>query len=182
MDELEKVLYFDTTYQWLSYNTTFQLGDFYVHVSALIFRHIIFRENPCMPALFLIHECKFQKHHKIFFSFVKDMIKLPKWPIACVSDGEVEIIKACVSNLVDVQCWNHILQDCRSWLTEKGCSKAEASCYKDHLHCIFGQDSREKSMEAIDELQKAWVDEFKKISTTEFHRIWQRYVIGQLTK
>ena len=63
LGELEKVLYFDTTEQCLSYDTTFQLGDFYV--LALFFRHIIFRENPCMPALFLIHERKFQQHHEI---------------------------------------------------------------------------------------------------------------------
>ena len=114
--------------------------------------------------MFLIHERKFQKHHEIFFSFLKDMIKLPKRPTACVSDGEFGIINAmsCVSNLLDVRCWNHILQDCGKWLTEKGCSTAEASCYKDHFRCIFGQDTREKSLEAIDELQKAWMDEFKR--------------------
>ena len=69
LDELRKVLYFDTIEQCLSNDRTFQLGDFYV--SALIFRHIIFRENPCMPALFLIHERKFQQHHEIFFYFFK---------------------------------------------------------------------------------------------------------------
>ena len=49
-----------------------------------------------------------------------------------------------VPNLVDIRCWNHILQDCGRWLTDKGCSKKEINCYKDHLQCIFGQDSREK--------------------------------------
>ena len=56
LDELEKVLYFDTIEQCLRYDMTFQLGDFYV--SALIFRHIIFREYPCMPALFLYMNVK----------------------------------------------------------------------------------------------------------------------------
>ena len=80
------------------------------------------------------------------------------------STPKVGIINAmsCVSNLVAVRCWNHILQDCGRRLTEKGCSKAEAICYKDHLRCIFGQDTREKSLEAINELQKAWMDEFKR--------------------
>ena len=52
-----------------------------------------------------------------------------------------------------IRCWNHILQDCGRWLTDKGCSKKEINCYKDHLRCIFGQDSREKSLEAINQLQ-----------------------------
>ena len=69
LDELEKVLYFDTIEQCLSYDTTFHLGDFYI--PALIFRHIIFRENPCMPALFLIHERKLQQQHEILFIFFK---------------------------------------------------------------------------------------------------------------
>ena len=76
---------------------TFQLGDFYV--SALIFRHIIFREIHCMPALFLIHERKFQQHHEIFFNFLKEKVKLPRRPIACVTDGETGIITQCQLNI-----------------------------------------------------------------------------------
>ena len=40
----------------LSYDTAFQLGDFYV--SPLLFRHIVFKEEPCILAMFLIHERK----------------------------------------------------------------------------------------------------------------------------
>ena len=83
LDELEKVLYFDTIEQCLSYDTTFQLGDFYI--PALIVRHIIFRENPCMPALFLIHERKLQQLREILFIFLKEKVKLPRRPVACVT-------------------------------------------------------------------------------------------------
>jgi len=41
----------------LSYDTTFQLGDFYV--SVLCFRHTLFKEAPVIPAAFLVHERKF---------------------------------------------------------------------------------------------------------------------------
>ena len=44
----------------------------------------------------------------------------------------------------------------------KGVLKKEINCYKDHLRCIFGQDSREKSLKAINQLQEAWLDDFKK--------------------
>lgn len=50
MEEFEKVLQFDTQDQCLSYDTTFQMSDFYV--TALVFRHILFEETPCMPVLF----------------------------------------------------------------------------------------------------------------------------------
>ena len=50
--------------QLLSYDTTFQLGDFYV--SSLLFRHTIFKESPVIPALFLIHERNFKVPMKFF--------------------------------------------------------------------------------------------------------------------
>ena len=58
LEELEKVVALKATsgMQLLSYDTAFQLGDFYV--SPLIFRHTVFKERPCIPAMFLIHERK----------------------------------------------------------------------------------------------------------------------------
>ena len=47
--------------QLLSYDTTFSMGDFYV--SALLFKYSILEESRVVPALFLIHERKFQNHH-----------------------------------------------------------------------------------------------------------------------
>ena len=40
------------------------MGDFYV--STLLFRHLIFEESPCIPALFIIHERKFSETHQLF--------------------------------------------------------------------------------------------------------------------
>ncbi len=48
--------------QLLSYDTTFQLGDFYL--SAFLFRHTIFSSSPVIPCLFLLHERKFQSCHE----------------------------------------------------------------------------------------------------------------------
>ena len=48
--------------QLLSYDTTFQLGDFYL--SPLLFRHTLFTSLPVIPAIFLIHERKFQRVHE----------------------------------------------------------------------------------------------------------------------
>ena len=42
--------------QLLSYDTTFQLGDFYV--SPLLFRNILFSKSPVIPVAFLLHERK----------------------------------------------------------------------------------------------------------------------------
>ena len=56
--ELDRVLIIDSpSAQLLSYDTTFQLGDFYM--STLAFRHTLFKEAPVIPVCFLIHERKF---------------------------------------------------------------------------------------------------------------------------
>ena len=48
--------------QLLSYDTTFQLGDFYI--SVLSFHHTLFKEAPTILAAFLLNERKFEEHHK----------------------------------------------------------------------------------------------------------------------
>ena len=133
MTEMENVLCFGSSEQLLSYDPTFQLGDFYV--SSLIFKHIIFKETLCLPALFLIHERKFQKHHEEIFQFIRDNIKFSKRSVALVTDGEQGMISAMnmLPSAVDIRCWNHVLQDFQRWLLENGANKAESAVYKDDI-------------------------------------------------
>ena len=66
LDEFDKVLLLHSpSPQLMSYDTTFQLGDFYV--SVFTFRHTLFKESPVIPATFLIHERKFQYCHEQLF-------------------------------------------------------------------------------------------------------------------
>ena len=51
LSEANKVILRNECGQFLLYDTTFMLGDFYV--SILLFRHTIFVGNPCISALFL---------------------------------------------------------------------------------------------------------------------------------
>lgn len=72
IDELDEVLQLKELGQLLSYNITFDLGKFYA--SPLIFRHAILKENPCIPALFLVYERKLQQTHRSLFSFASEQI------------------------------------------------------------------------------------------------------------
>ena len=65
LDEVDRVPVLDPSSQILSYDNTFLLGDFYV--SPLIFRHTLFKEAPCIPSMFLIHERKFTETHQEMF-------------------------------------------------------------------------------------------------------------------
>ena len=63
LSELDRVLLLESSSpQLLSYDTTFQLGDFYI--SVLSFHQTRFKEASTIPAAFLLHERKFEEHHK----------------------------------------------------------------------------------------------------------------------
>ena len=53
----------------LSYDTTFNMGDFYM--SVLLYRHTEFNESPVIPLSFLIHERKLNSTHINFFTYMK---------------------------------------------------------------------------------------------------------------
>lgn len=60
----------------LVYDTTFNLGDFYV--SPLVFRHVLFESTPWMPLPFLVHDRKLQKSHNRLFEYLSDRIPVLK--------------------------------------------------------------------------------------------------------
>jgi len=55
----------------LSYDTTFNLGEFYV--SVLMAQTNAFSDTPTYPTAFLIHECKFE----VFFTAIKNYFPHP---------------------------------------------------------------------------------------------------------
>ncbi len=97
LKEVESILNTDSQLpQLLSYDTTFQLGDF--NVSPLLCRQVIFKNSPVMPVLFLIHERKFQEVHQVFMQHVaKNLPSLVEGGKKLVPDEEVGICQ--VKNL-----------------------------------------------------------------------------------
>ena len=82
--------------QLVSYDTTYNLGDFYV--SPLLFRHTLFEGAPVMPVAFLIHEKRTQFAHEVFMDFIaKEIPEIAEAPF--VTDGEENIIMAITKRL-----------------------------------------------------------------------------------
>ena len=103
LDELDRVLMIQTSSpQLLSYDTTFQLGDFYI--SVLNFKHTIFREAPVIPAIFMLHERKYQQCHEDFFKYCLKLIpslKHCRHPIVTNEErGIVNAISNCLPNII----------------------------------------------------------------------------------
>jgi hypothetical protein len=103
----------DLPLQQLSYDTTFNLGDFYV--SILIFRETSFTQTPVIPLAFMIHERKLTTTHVQFFNQMKSVCPEigSATNLIIVTDQELSIRKAIVAAYPDVHmflCWNHVIQ------------------------------------------------------------------------
>ena len=173
LKETNQILQLKETGQLLSYDTTFQLGDFYV--SALLLRHIIFEENPCIPLMLLIHERKFTETHQVLFQEVVRCISSIKSTSSClVIDREKAIIKAAeieVLNLQQLQCWNHIYRDIRFWLRKRGAPSTDITTYIDNISNLFHAASEDEYNERLDHYSKAWDPVFEEYFKKEIHPI-----------
>ena len=101
----------------LAYDTTFQLGDFYV--SPLLFRHIYFNGSPIIPLAFLTHDRNFQVSHEKLFTKLSEKIpnlKKKKVPIIIDREKGINNAKKLSPNLGPILCWNHICQDIKHWV------------------------------------------------------------------
>ena len=101
--------------QQLSYDTTFNLGDFYL--SILRFRPTEFESSPVIPLAYLIHERKLSSTHDEFFRQISSTIpELQRTTnTIIVTDGETAFRNAVLTHLPAVKsflCWNHIFQVC----------------------------------------------------------------------
>ena len=73
LNELNWIIYAGTQSPiLLSYEITFKLGDFYV--LTLLFHHVLFEQNPTIPAAFVVQKRKFQSVHKEFMKFVSQQL------------------------------------------------------------------------------------------------------------
>lgn len=109
----------------LSYDTTFDLGEFYL--SVLTFRSTEFYEKPILPLMYMIHERKNQEAHNMFFDKLSELV-----PELCepgqqrtymVTDEEAAIvnaIKTYLPHLNRYRCWIHTWRNIKTKLQTLG--------------------------------------------------------------
>lgn len=158
LDQLDRVLLLDSAAQLISYDTTFQLGDFYV--SVLCFRHTLFKEAPVIPAAFLIHERKFEAHHKIFFTICSSLVpSLSHTAYPIVTDEEKAIVNAIseiLPNVAQLRCWNHIFRDVTRWLRSHGAPSQDVSVYLSDLRMLFHLPTENEYSSTLASMKKKW--------------------------
>ena len=159
LNEFDRVLLLDSpSPQLISYDTTFQLGDFYV--SSLCFRHTLFRESPVIPAMFLLHERKYEEHHKEFFTTCKNLVpSLNSTKHPFVTDEEraiVNSISIVLPNVPQLRCWNHIFRDIRRWLRAHGALSTDIAIYLEDVRDLFHLQSQREYLEVLAKMKSKW--------------------------
>jgi hypothetical protein len=77
----------------VSYDTTFDLGDFFV--SVLVYKHAMFQRGNTIPVAFMIHDRRSGELHVRFFRTIKSLVpNLSKGTPVIVTDREPGIAKA----------------------------------------------------------------------------------------
>jgi hypothetical protein len=173
VSELDNMLAIGDAGQLLSYDTTFNLGDPYL--SLLIFRHTACTGNPCIPAVFLLHERKFTSTHKNFFCDLKQLV-----PSLCTSNSPIvtdqekaitNAIDAEVPHIAHVYCWNHVLQDIRRWLKDRGASIEDIGIYTEHVRQLLHQSSQEAYTTLLAKYQLVWDQSFAEYYSSNIHKV-----------
>ena len=159
LNEFDRVLLLRSpSPQLLSYDTTFQLGDFYL--SSLCFRHTLFQNSPVIPAMFLLHERKFQDHHSEFFAICKKLVpSLENTKHPFVTDEERSIVNSIsnvLPNVPQLRCWNHIFRDIRRWLRAHGAPSNDVAIYLEHVRDLFHLQSQSEYSEALAAKKSVW--------------------------
>ena len=160
--EFNKLVLLNHKGMYLTYDTTFCLGDFYV--SIIVFRHILFKKDPLIPLAFMVHDRKFQNVHKKFLQMISIHVpNIQKMKVPFVSDREPGILNAIKIVLPECPlliCWNHVKRDARFWLLNHGSTAKDRQVYRDHLNDILKSETEEDFDQTIEEHSRAWSEPF----------------------
>jgi len=91
------------------YDTTFDVGDFFV--SILSMRHPLFKNEPMIPVAAMFHDSTKQRCHSHFFKVISEYFVMNSTKVIIVTDREKGILNAIKEQLPNAQnlfCWNHI--------------------------------------------------------------------------
>lgn len=186
-EEFSEVLEnFDANRQHLSYDTTFNVGDFYV--SPLLFKNPLYKETPVIPLLFLVHERKLTKHHQCLFDVLCQQLtkaKLTNVPITIDMEQGILLAIAQTTPLTIIGCWRHLSGIVKRWVSGHGGKKDDQRVYVDDLYSLLNCKVESEYLVMYDDKKVMWseayVDFFDSNIHTKFH-YFARYSIQDKIK
>ncbi len=170
-EDINALLMLPNTFQLLSYDTTFQLGDFYV--STLIVRYGIFDQKPCVPVAYMIHERKYgATHQEMLKECIKKIPALKKSSLPIVVDKERAIINAIQTELPHMSlllCWNHLFRDIRMWCHKHGAPSSDIAVYIADIKRLFHSNNAADYDKLWKSLKVDWDASFAEYFCKEVH-------------
>jgi len=147
----------------MTYDTTFNLGDFYV--TTLVVQMTSFTERPIMPVAFMLHERKFQKFHVQFCEGIAEHLSpaVAGMLLHICTDGESgcsNAIQEVFPSWIIFNCWNHIVRDVEFWLKKHGAGKDEMSVYKLHVRNLLSSSTEEEYSMTLNSYRQTWSQAF----------------------
>lgn len=130
--------------QILSYDTTFNLGNYYV--SILCARNTELVGDPIFPIVFMIYGKKHEGVHNFFWNnFVNKKLKITKH-ICIVTDRKKSIVNAIRSSGYlsnHLFCYNHIVSDVKIWLRKTNANLKDSILYRSIIEQLLNSETRE---------------------------------------
>ena len=121
---------------------------------------MLFKQEPCIPALFLIHERQYAETHEELFHIGSKLIPSMKMlPLPFVTDREKAIVAAIKAKLpyVDlVHCWNHLMRDVETWCKKHGGKSTDVAVYCQDVHSLFEAENENAYTKMLSNFGKKW--------------------------
>mgnify|MGYP007123528172 CR=1 FL=1 len=154
--------------QEVSYDTQFELGDFYVSTLTVKDIRLENREtgkNPIVAGFTVLHDRKFQADHETAFRRITELVpelKTQKFVATC--DGEFRgLLKSTFKKAFVANCEIHIWKDIARWVGKHGGTKAQVEFYKDQYRDLVRCKTRSEYDQLYDALSPLWtLSGFKK--------------------
>ena len=147
----------------MSYDTMFQLGDFYL--LPLLFRNVLFSTSPVMPVGFLLHDKKLKNCHeeimRVMASHLPSLVDGNN-TIPLVTDDKkgFAAIENNVPKICRLLCWNHLISAVKFWLRKHGATYTEVPVYVSDIRELLHQASASEYECQLEKLKLNWSESF----------------------
>ena len=182
IQELELIIKSRDNAILLSYDTTFNLGEFYV--SPLLVKHVAFMEMPVIPILFLVHERKLTKHHEVLFQTLVSSLKISTKNVPIVTDMEPGIMLAIEKStkFVQVGCWRHLRKDIESWVGKHDGGRDDKTVYVDDIFGLLKSKTETQFMDNLNLKKKKWSKAFVTYFEKHIHKKIKYFAVFKIGK
>lgn len=136
-------------------DTTFDLGDYYVTI--LTMRNVFMEENPVWPFCFFIHKSRQESRFSEFLFFINNAFDLNKDENAPFTiDRDASLKSAAHYHKMNVvYCTNHIIRDCKRWVSQKTSShvtKSDGKIFIEFIKKLINAEEEDTFLTISDEL------------------------------